>query len=45
MDRPLPVVIELLAKAMDKLGARDRYAAALAAVRSGYILLDELQGV
>jgi len=45
MDRPLPAIIELLAGAMNKLGARDRNAAALAAVRSGYILLDELQAL
>lgn len=45
MNRPLPGVIELLARAMDKLGAHDRSAAALAAVRSGYILLDELQSL
>ncbi|MFN8380178.1 MAG: response regulator transcription factor, partial [Anaerolineae bacterium] len=45
LNRPLPTIIELLARAMDKLGARDRNAAALAAVRSGYILLDELQAL
>lgn len=45
MNRPLPAIIELLAGAMNKLGARDRNAAALAAVRSGYILLDELQAL
>ena len=45
MHRPLPAIIELLAHAMDKLGARDRNAAALAAMRNGYILLDELQAL
>jgi len=45
MNRPLPAIVEVLAGAMDKLGARDRNAAALAAVRSGYILLDELQAL
>jgi DNA-binding NarL/FixJ family response regulator/tRNA A-37 threonylcarbamoyl transferase component Bud32 len=40
---PLAEVIELLALAMNKLGARDRYSAALLAIRSGYIPLDELQ--
>jgi serine/threonine protein kinase/DNA-binding CsgD family transcriptional regulator len=38
----LPAVIEALAKAMDKLGAKDRHAAALQALRQGDILLDEL---
>jgi serine/threonine protein kinase/DNA-binding CsgD family transcriptional regulator len=38
----LPAVIETLAKAMDKLGAKDRHAAALQALRQGDILLDEL---
>ncbi len=37
-----PVVIETLAKAMNKLGAGDRHAAALAALREGLIDLDEL---
>lgn len=35
-------VVETLAQAMGKLGAKDRYAAALAALRRGDILLEEL---
>jgi len=42
---PLIDVIELLATAMNKLGARDRNAAALQAIRRGYVLLDELQSL
>jgi DNA-binding NarL/FixJ family response regulator len=38
-------VIEGLALTMDKLGAKDRNAAALAAIRRGYVLLDELQAL
>lgn len=38
-------VVEGLATSMDKLDARDRYAAALAAVRRGFVPLDELQGI
>jgi DNA-binding NarL/FixJ family response regulator len=41
----LPMLIELLARAMDKMKAKDRHAAALNALRQGYILLDELQGL
>jgi DNA-binding NarL/FixJ family response regulator len=40
-----PVTIEALARAMNKLGAKDRHAAALHALREGYILLEELQAV
>lgn len=36
-------VIESVAGAMNKLGAKDRNAAALQALREGYILLDDLQ--
>ena len=43
MGLPMPAVIETLAKAIDKMKARDRHAAALQALRQGYILLDELQ--
>jgi DNA-binding NarL/FixJ family response regulator/tRNA A-37 threonylcarbamoyl transferase component Bud32 len=43
MERSIIVVTELLARAMDKLGAADRNGAALAAIRAGYILPDELQ--
>ncbi|MBW4437254.1 MAG: protein kinase [Pleurocapsa minor GSE-CHR-MK-17-07R] len=42
---PLMDVIEALASVMDKLGARDRNAAALTAIRRGYVLLDELQAL
>lgn len=45
MGIPLIDVIELLATAMNKLGARDRNAAALQAIRRGYVLLDELQSL
>lgn len=45
MERSLIIVTELLASAMNKLGATDRNAAALAAVRAGYIPPDELQTV
>ena len=38
----MPQVIEALAGAMDKLGARDRNSAALRALAEGHILLDEL---
>jgi serine/threonine protein kinase/DNA-binding CsgD family transcriptional regulator len=38
----MPQVIEALAGAMDKLGARDRNSAALKALAEGHILLDEL---
>jgi len=39
----MPDVIEMLARAIDKMKAKDRHAAALNALRMGYILLDELQ--
>jgi serine/threonine protein kinase/DNA-binding CsgD family transcriptional regulator len=38
-------ITEILAQAINKLGARDRHGAALAAIRRGYILLDELQAL
>jgi len=41
----MPTVIETLARAMDKLGAKDRYAAALQALRQGDILLEELHAL
>jgi DNA-binding NarL/FixJ family response regulator len=40
-----PVTIETLARAMNKLGAKDRHAAALQALRMGYILLEEMQSM
>jgi DNA-binding NarL/FixJ family response regulator len=39
---PVTRVVEVLAHAMDLLNARDRHAAALLALRKGYISLDEL---
>ncbi|MBE2266970.1 MAG: protein kinase, partial [Anaerolinea sp.] len=39
----MPGVIETLARAIDKMKAKDRHAAALNALRLGYIMLDELQ--
>lgn len=41
----VPAVIETLARAMDKLGAKDRYAAALQALRQGDILLEDLHNL
>src|SRR5690606_37467502 len=41
----MPLVIEILAGLMNKLGARDRNEAALLALRRGHILLDELHTV
>jgi DNA-binding NarL/FixJ family response regulator len=41
----VPVTIEALARAMDKIGAKDRYAAALIALRMGHIMLEELQAL
>lgn len=41
----LAAAIETLAHAMNKLGAKDRYAAALKALRRGDILLDELHAL
>ena len=42
LDLSMPMVIETLASAMDKLDANDRNEAALLALRDGYILLDEV---
>jgi serine/threonine protein kinase/DNA-binding CsgD family transcriptional regulator len=42
LQLPLPTVIESLAQAMNKLGAKDRNAAALHALREGFISLEEL---
>ena len=39
---PLPTLIETLAQCMNKLGAKDRHAAALTALKLGYISLDQL---
>ncbi|MCC6804079.1 MAG: protein kinase [Anaerolineae bacterium] len=41
----LPLFIETLARAMDKMRAKDRHAAALQALRQGDILLDELHSL
>ncbi len=45
MQIDLADVIEGLATSMDKLDARDRYAAALTAVRRGFVPLEELQSL
>lgn len=45
MRLTMPGVIETLARAIDKMKAKDRHAAALNALRQGYILLDELQAL
>ncbi|MCC6802212.1 MAG: protein kinase [Anaerolineae bacterium] len=45
LNLPVPMLIETLAGAMDKMRAKDRHAAALQALRQGYILLDELQSL
>lgn len=42
LEISMPEMIETLAKAMNKLGAKDRHAAALRALRNGDILLDDL---
>ena len=41
----MPLLIELMAGLMDKLGATDRNEAALLALREGHILLDELHTI
>jgi serine/threonine protein kinase/DNA-binding CsgD family transcriptional regulator len=45
LDMPMTTLVETLAHAMDKLGAKDRHAAALKALRRGDILLDELHAL
>lgn len=45
LNLPLPMLIESLARAMDKMKAKDRHAAALQALRQGDILLDELHSL
>jgi DNA-binding NarL/FixJ family response regulator len=42
LDLTVPVVIESLAHIMDKLGASDRNAAALVALKHGFILLEDV---
>jgi NarL family two-component system response regulator LiaR len=42
ISMPLPTLIETLAQCMNKLGAKDRHAAALKALRQGVISLDML---
>jgi NarL family two-component system response regulator LiaR len=39
---PITKVIETLAQSINKLGAKDRNAAALKALKQGYIMLDDL---
>jgi serine/threonine protein kinase/DNA-binding CsgD family transcriptional regulator len=45
LNLSMPLVIEILAGLMDKLGAQDRNEAALLALRRGHILLEELHTV
>ncbi|MBC8098775.1 MAG: response regulator, partial [Armatimonadetes bacterium] len=42
MTLPMTTVIEMLARTMNKLGAKDRHAAALKALRIGAILIEDL---
>ena len=42
LELSVPMLIEILAGAIDKLQAKDRHSAALKALRLGYILLDDL---
>lgn len=42
LSMSMPAVIETLAQSMNKLGAKDRHSAAVAALRNGEILLDDL---
>jgi DNA-binding NarL/FixJ family response regulator len=42
MELPMMTVIEMLARVMNKLGAKDRHAAALKALRMGAILIEDL---
>lgn len=43
MQLTMSAVIEILASAMDKLGAGDRHSSALAALKRGFILLEDVQ--
>ncbi len=43
LDMSMMTIIETLARAMDKLDAKDRHSAALAAIKRGFVLLDDLQ--
>jgi DNA-binding NarL/FixJ family response regulator len=45
LDIPQMTVIERLARIMDLLNAGDRHNAALIALRSGYILLEDLHAL
>ncbi len=45
MEKSMSETIEALAHAMDKLGAKDRHAAALKALRNGDIMLDDLHNL
>jgi DNA-binding NarL/FixJ family response regulator/tRNA A-37 threonylcarbamoyl transferase component Bud32 len=45
LKMPITEVIETLARSMDKLRAKDRHAAALKALREGYVLLEDLQAL
>jgi serine/threonine protein kinase/DNA-binding CsgD family transcriptional regulator len=45
LDIPMPNLIEMLASAMNKLSAKDRYAAALTALRRGLIVLEDVHNL
>lgn len=45
MEIPMMNVIEMLARVMNKLGAKDRHAAALKALRVGAILIEDLHHI
>ncbi len=42
LEKPVTTVIEMLARVLNKMGAKDRYSAALMALRQGLILIEDL---
>lgn len=42
LEKPVTMVIEMLARVLNKMGAKDRYSAALMALRQGLILIEDL---
>jgi DNA-binding NarL/FixJ family response regulator/tRNA A-37 threonylcarbamoyl transferase component Bud32 len=42
MEKPVTTVIEMLARVLNKMGAKDRFSAALIALRQGLILIEDL---
>jgi DNA-binding NarL/FixJ family response regulator/tRNA A-37 threonylcarbamoyl transferase component Bud32 len=42
MEKPITTVIEMLARVLNKMGAKDRFSAALIALRQGLILIEDL---